>query len=140
MRADYQVEVLVSSYQNPRGASIGRINSGQFCCDGQGSSCSGFGRCDNYFSFCLRELNATSSNSLADCPLGRFDTTIVLFNDDDLTFVEGETALNGLPNPLVFANIPGAYPVSIPNLCMHSAHMPLSLEITVHAFYPSTHT
>ena len=106
------MEVLVSSYWNPSSRSAGRDGA---CCDGQGSSCGGNRRCDNYFFFCLRELGAPSSNDQANCPLGRFDTTTdsVMFDNDYLTFVEGETALNGLPNPLVFANIPGAYPVSI---------------------------
>ena len=94
MRADYQVEVLVTSYQNPSGRRLG-LN--ETCCDGgRYRNCSSWRHCDNYFSFCLRELGAPSSNSSADCPLGRFDTTTVsvVVNHDDLTFEEGETALN----------------------------------------------
>ena len=107
----------MSRYQNPTSRCASCVISPGVagCCDSDQSAaiCSGSSRCDNYFLFCIRPFGSEPNLGLGEteCPLGRLSTTRVIFDDDQLTFTTGETALNSLPNPLPFA-IAGSWTVS----------------------------
>lgn len=109
----------MTEYRNPTSRCASCVISGVAgCCDADQSAavCSGTARCDNYFWFCIRPFESEPNLSLGEteCPLGRVSTPTdgnVTLNSDQLTFSTGETALNGLPNPLPFA-VAGSWTVS----------------------------
>ncbi len=109
MRADYQVEVRFFRYWNPSH----RRDSGQ-CCDG-GGGCGNF--CDNFFQICVIQEGGRCGDQPAPFLVERRDAMLhddgtFITNNDDLMFEEGEEAVQGLPNPMLF-NISGPWPVSV---------------------------
>ena len=107
------VEVLVFEYQNPTSRCAG-CGLDQGCCDEfANTTCLGDERCDNIFSFCIRPFESGPTVVETDCLQGLLTTTDeFIFNNNHLIFSIGETALNGLPNPLPFA-IDGNWTVSV---------------------------
>ena len=110
MEADYRLEILLSSYNNPThqcaecgpGGSLG-------CCEGdRNGACSENARCNNMFIFCLRPLE-TSNLDFTFCPLGE-NSTRRISRGDNIEFGLGEQIVSGLPNPLVFTG--DRWPVS----------------------------
>ena len=110
----------MSRYENPSSRCAGCVTVSPGvagCCDPDqfAAICSGSSRCDNYFWFCIRPFESEPNLGFGEteCPLGRLSTPTdsVVFNDNQITFTTGETALNGLPNPLPFA-IAGSWTVS----------------------------
>ena len=112
VRGDYQLEILVSQYNNPDGRCAG-CGQSRGCCDGfELGICRGDEKCDNFFVFCLRPYQ-TSSTNLDFCPLGRSSTPLVIPDaPEELTFSSGNRTLLGLDNPVVFI-VPGRWTVSI---------------------------
>ncbi len=108
MRADYQVEVRFFRDWNP---SHRRFDGG--CCDGRG----GCGDpCDNFFQICVIPERGRCDDQPAPFLVERRDMLrdddAFMHDNDDLMFGEGEEAVQGLPNPVIF-NIPGPWPVSV---------------------------
>ena len=103
--ADYIFEARLESYQNPTHA----LQNGD-CCDGDPNAmgvCTG--SCNNIFTFCIQESNATGNNlALPLCPFLRVFSGVFQDNDD-ISF--DEDLGNGVSNPLTF-NRSGAWPVS----------------------------
>ncbi len=105
MRADYQVEVRFFRYWNPSH----RRESGT-CCD---ASCD---PCDNFFQICVIPEGGRCGDQTAPFLVERRDAMLrdggaFTYDNDDLMFEEGEEAVQGLPNPVLF-NISGPWPVS----------------------------
>ncbi len=113
MRADYQVEVQFFRYWNPSHTR----RRGQ-CCDGpEPCQLQGGGFCDNFFKICVIPEGGRCGDQPAPFLVERRDAMLrngsTFINDnDDLMFEEGEEAVQGLPNPVIF-NISGPWPVSV---------------------------
>ena len=106
MGADYIFQAQLESYQNPTHT----LETGD-CCDGVANAmgvCTD--PCDNVFTFCIQESNATGS-SLAkpSCPFLR-RVSRVFQDNDDISF--SEDLGSRVSNPLTF-NKSGAWPVSL---------------------------
>ncbi len=94
--ADYVVQIELESYSNP---SNRRLN-GECCDQIDNTNCTNEpGRCDTYFSYCLRRFN-TNTNGCPD--LG---TVVRSENASDRNFITfSQPIVLGLTNPL---NLPG---------------------------------
>ena len=76
---------------------MGNLNN-LLCCDSDGhidGICSK--ECDNYFLFCLQDINETDENT---CPYGNYETDVI--GGDNLEFEIGKKLSAEVSNPLVF--------------------------------------
>ena len=78
-----------------------------YCCESFFTSgCSS--QCDNYFEFCLRNLEDVGNDNIDYCPLGSHGPSNHISNSDDVTFGND---IGGVPNPMPFVGT--IWPVSI---------------------------
>lgn len=122
----YTFEVQVLSYKNPTSQRADDRRSR--CCDGMGDpNCND--QCDNIFVFCLRNSGHSQSDTIENCPLGRYKTNQFENNDAIIfstSFIDQEA---NIPNPLVFTG--DVWPVS------YLYHYYLHTSLAPHLFVQS---
>ena len=89
--ADYLFEAKIHSYLNP----THRLADGKCCGNDSFVSCEDF--CNNRFQFCFLPINFTTTDTLAQCPLGNY--TVIGIDDG---FVFNQPGRNIFSNPLTF--------------------------------------
>ena len=97
VEAGYRFEILLVGYQNPWHISI----YGDYC---EGSDQRN-NPCDNAFTICIHQRGAPDN----ECDIGRFETTLIRRDSDNLIFTEGES-IGGVLNPITVTG--DTWPVS----------------------------
>ncbi len=100
VEGNYILQVEVTSYDNPtnRCEECGNPFSSQTCCDSREnvSICTGIARCDNIFSYCLRELGTSERREdLQNCST----TSTSITNSDGAEINFTQPMVLGLENP-----------------------------------------
>ena len=105
VNANYTLEVLMLSYHNPTHMSLSLENFRQGCCESDNAlPCN---PCDNAFRVCVKEIHAQivpfeeiiQQFNLDEEGLLKLETSLIVFDNDDLTFPSGED-VGGLSNPI----------------------------------------
>lgn len=112
IEANYTLEIEVISFLNPNHEHIiyqcgwwGHCSWNDYCCESYSTSgC--ILQCDNYFKFCLRDIDEVDIDDINYCPRGSY-TTDDIRNSDDITF---GSSIGGVLNPLTFSGT--VWPVS----------------------------
>ena len=105
VEANYTLEILIESYQNPTHQALSLANFREGCCDLDAAlPCK---PCDNAFKLCIRE--ETTGMVEGSCSLAELTTTLIAEEDDDLVFSMGDN-IGNLSNPLTVSG--DEWPVS----------------------------
>lgn len=138
IKGDYVIQVGLHGYDNPTNRLIARPGD-RDCCDGSPrNTCSGFRRCDNRFSFCVRP-SGTSDIGTASCSSAVITSTETNSNDADIDF-NTDTVL-GLDNPLLLQGITTAWEVqcTVTILTLMASSIADRLTLSIEIFCWSVH-
>ncbi len=115
VHGDYVIIARVHSYTNPSNTGVFRVSRGASnCCDGtrQNGVCSGWRKCDNRFTFCVKTLGDLADGT-SSCMSEVLMSTETNVDDAPIDFT-GSTWL-GLDNPLRLNGISTPWQVCLCN-------------------------
>ena len=104
---NYVLEVKVQSYNNP---TNGCVNCHDVCCDSfTQTTCTGYLRCDNQFTYCLRSHNTPATTRGCQEYTSALRSAV---NTDGGGIHFSQPTVLGLPNPLRLTGLTNSWQVS----------------------------